>query len=227
MPCVILVPMKDHAQAKSRLALLLDTRERGLLAQAMLEDLIGVLQAIPGPVVAVTNGTGAAARAAAAGWRVLWEERPVSESASVDAASRLLAQEGVGAVLRLPADLPLLQTRDVAEVLSRAAAAPSAVLAPSRDRTGTNALLRRPPDLFPSRFGSGSFSHHLAEAARANAHVAIVENPRLALDLDEASDIARFLEHPPEGHTYRLLQRLNIHERLARHDAQSDTHSWD
>ncbi len=45
--------------------------------------------------------------------------------------------------------------------------APSVVIVPSHDGTGTNALLRSPPDLFPSHFGPESFALHLKEAETA------------------------------------------------------------
>jgi 2-phospho-L-lactate/phosphoenolpyruvate guanylyltransferase len=60
---------------------------------------------------------------------------------------------------------------------------------PSRDGTGTNALLRSPPDLFPSHFGPGSFAKHLQEARRRSARFRIVKNPRIAVDIDELDDL--------------------------------------
>jgi 2-phospho-L-lactate/phosphoenolpyruvate guanylyltransferase len=219
MTSVILVPVKEHARAKSRLSPLLNVRERALLAWAMLEDLIRVVRLLPVPVVMVTDSVRAAERAEDLGWRVIWEVDQTSESASVDAASRILAQEGIDAVLRLPADLPLVRTEDIAGLLSLAGTPPAAVLAPSWNRMGTNALLRTPPDLFPSRFGHDSFAQHIREAARAKAQVRIVENPRLALDLDDASDIVRFLAQPADGETNRTLTEMNVKEKLLHHGA--------
>jgi len=64
------------------------------------------------------------------------------------------------------------------------------ILVPSRDGTGTNAILRRPPDIFPSQFGPGSFARHLAAARAAGISWRILENPRIALDLDDPDDLA-------------------------------------
>jgi 2-phospho-L-lactate guanylyltransferase len=194
---------------------LLSAADRSQLAWAMLEDLIHALTPLPFEVAMVTNSGRAASRAAALHWRVLREEHQVSESASVDGASRFLAQEGYQAVLRLPADLPLLLPDDVTELMQAPVAPPCAVLVPSWDRKGTNALLRTPPDLFPSRFGPDSFTRHLHEAEAAGARVKIIENPRLAFDLDDPADLARFLIHPVPGETYRTLMDLKVMERLA------------
>jgi 2-phospho-L-lactate guanylyltransferase len=188
----------------------------------MLEDLIRALAPLHCPVAMATNSSKAAARAGQLGWRVIWEEHQISESSSVDAASRLLALEGVSAVLRLPADVPLAQSEDIAGILSLTLAAPAAALVPSWDRTGTNALLRTPPGLFPSRFGPGSFALHMRAIQELGIPCSVVENPRLALDIDEVSDIVRFLAEATDGETYRMLTDMNIRERLANHAHQGN-----
>ena len=217
MKPAILVPLKENTRAKSRLSPLLSSHERSQVAWMLLEDLIRALRPLPVPVFLLTSSARAAARADALGWTVIREARQISESVSVDAASRQLKQTGIEAVLRLPADLPQVRAQDVAALLSVPVEPPCAVLSPSRDRTGTNAILRAPPDLFPSHFGPGSFALHLREAEKAGAQIRIVDNPRLALDLDDAGDVAHLLSQPEEGATYRLLLDLNIRERLSRH----------
>src|SRR5436190_19565388 len=72
-------------------------------------------------------------------------------------------------------------------------------IVPSRDGTGTNALLRTPPTLFPSHFGEGSFAKHLAEAKRAGAHVFTYRNPRLEMDADDESDLRALLNQDLVG----------------------------
>src|SRR5439155_5902007 len=147
MSTVILVPVKDPAKAKARMTPILTAEERSLLAQTMFEDLVAALCALSPerPVVLVTNSEAASVRARSLGWRVLWEQEQISESNSVDRASELLAREGMAAALRIPADVPLIRAQDIDELLSIVPDATSALLVPSWDRTGTNALLRRPP----------------------------------------------------------------------------------
>ncbi len=45
------------------------------------------------------------------------------------------------------------------------------------------------PTLFRSHFGPGSCEKHVAEARRMGARVAILELPRIALDIDDPDDI--------------------------------------
>ena len=108
---------------------------------------------------------------------------------SVDAASRECQRRGFAAVLRVPLDVPLLQASDIDDLLATECAAPALVIVPSRDGTGTNAILRTPPTLFPSHFGSGSFAKHCDEAQRAASQVLVRRNARLEMDVDDEADL--------------------------------------
>jgi 2-phospho-L-lactate guanylyltransferase len=166
--------------------------------------------------VIVTSFAPAIERARAAGWDVLIEETQISESASVDGASRRLADSGFDAVMRLPADIPLVKAEDIDEMLAIDLARPGAALVPSREGTGTNAIMRTPPDLFPSRFGPDSLRLHRQEAARVGVECLVVENARIALDIDEPSDIELLLERGRGTEAFDALARMNIEERLKR-----------
>jgi 2-phospho-L-lactate guanylyltransferase len=187
----LLLPIKDLRQAKQRLAPLLNPAERFALAQAMLADTIravcGVRRA--DKIFVVTNYIPAMQAAERNGWELLREEQQISESFSVDAASRHCAELGVTSLLRLPLDVPLVQASDIDELLAVECAAPALVIVPSRDGTGTNAILRTPPALFPSHFGSGSFAKHCGEAERAGAQTVVRRNARLEMDVDDEADL--------------------------------------
>src|SRR5947209_6327926 len=131
----LLLPVKDLRQAKQRLAPFLNAEERFALAQAMLADTIravrGVRQA--DKIFVVTNYLPAMQAAEENGWELLREEQQISESISVDAASRHCAECGVTALLRLPLDVPLVQAGDIDELLAVPCAAKSLVIVPSRD----------------------------------------------------------------------------------------------
>ena len=187
----LLLPIKDLRNAKQRLRDVLTPEERFGLAQAMLADTIRAVRGAKraDKIFVITNYEPAMETAAKYGWEILREDRQVSESASVDCASRLCTEHGVVALLRLPLDLPLVQRSDVDEVLATECAAPAVVMVPSRDGTGTNAILRTPPTLFPSHFGPNSFSKHRSEAEQAGATIYIKRNERLEMDVDDESDL--------------------------------------
>ena len=193
----LLLPIKDLRNAKQRLAATLMPDERFGLAQAMLADTIRAVQDVrrADKIFVVTNYEPAMEIAAKNGWDVLHEEHQISESASVDYASRLCAERGVTALLRLPFDLPLVQASDIDELLATECAAPAAILVPSRDGTGTNAILRSPPTLFPSHFGPNSFAKHRSEAEQADARIIVRRNERLEMDVDDESDLRALLRN--------------------------------
>lgn len=212
----LLIPIKDPANAKTRLAALLSEAERRSLAWAMFEDVSQAITAArkPDRVVMVSSFTPAIERARELGWDVLIEESQTSESASVDWASRILSERGFDTVMRLPADLPLVRAEDIDELLSIELESPGALLVPSREGTGTNAIIRTPPTLFPSRFGPNSLALHKQEAARVGVECVIVNNARIALDIDEPVDVELLLEEGSGAKTVATLVEMNALERL-------------
>src|SRR2546425_10759802 len=195
----LLLPVKDLTNAKKRLMSVLTPEERFGLAEAMQADTIRAVQGVRAAekIFVVTNYVPIMDLAEKNGWEVLREERQISESDSVDAASRICEERGVRSLLRMPLDLPLVQPGDIDELLNVECTSPALVIVPSRDGTGTNAMLRTPPTLFPSHFGNGSFAKHLAEAGRAGARIVVRRNSRLEMDVDDASDL-RSEEHTSE-----------------------------
>jgi len=197
----LLLPVKDLKNAKKRLMGVLSPEERFGLAEAMLADTIRAVRgvALAKKIFVVTNYEPAMRVARENGWELFREEQQISESHSVDAASRICEDQGVTALLRLPLDLPLVQSSDIDELLAGECRAPALVIVPSRDGTGTNAMLRMPPTLFPSHFGDGSFAKHVAEAENEAARLVVRRNPGLEMDVDDESDLRALLEHDLNG----------------------------
>ena len=84
----------------------------------------------------------------------------------------------------------------------------SVILVPARDELGTNAILRKPPDVIPSRFGYDSFKKHVEEARERNIQYEIHKLPRVALDIDEPEDLSLFASQKSPTKTYRELERI-------------------
>jgi 2-phospho-L-lactate guanylyltransferase len=214
----LLIPVKDLARAKQRLANLMTQSERTRFAWAMLENTFAAAAAVRSAdrIAVVTLYEPAIELAKQYGMEVIPETEQISESASVDFGSREAAKFGAEAVLRLPIDLPLITSHDIETVLAADQPKPSVVIVPSRDGTGTNAILRRPPTLFPSHFGAGSLAKHLREAEQANAACQLLQLPNIALDIDEPEDLAELLAQGRGTPIHDLLMELNVAERLTR-----------
>lgn len=214
----LLIPIKDPTHAKTRLAELLSEDERCRLVWAMFDDVSRAVAAAcrPDRIIMVTSYAKAIGRAREFGWDVLTEESQISESASVDWASRVLNERGFDTVMRLPADLPLVRAEDIDEILSIELDSPGALLVPSREGTGTNAIIRTPPALFPSRFGPNSCALHRQEAARVGVECVIVHNARIALDIDDPADVASLMESARGTETFNMLAGIGAFDRLFR-----------
>ena len=192
---------------------MLSQPERTALAEAMFQDFCASVAQIRcvDRIVVITNYEPAMDRANANGWKVLRETSQTSESASVDAASRICAESGITSLARLPIDLPMITPADIEQILAAARPAPSAVIVPSRSETGTNALLRTPPTLFPSFFGPNSFPKHTREAQRCGAELTVLRNERLELDVDDWDDLQILASRPDlPPSTRRWLSRAGL-----------------
>jgi len=205
----ILIPVKEFAEAKKRLASHFSLEDRAALARALCQDFFRMIAGVRGVdrIFVVSKEPEVLAAAESAGWSAIVESHQSSESASVDFASRHCAAMGVTALLRVPIDIPLAEPRDIQALFNGLNGAPEAVIVPSGDGTGTNALLRTPPTAFPSRFGPGSFSLHLAEAEAAGVPARVMRNARIEHDLDELDDLRRIAPFvPARGATARWFQ---------------------
>lgn len=214
----LLLPVKDLRNAKQRLVDILTPEERFTLAHAMLADTVRAMRGVKraDKIFIVTNYEPAMQAAHENGWQILGEDRQISESVSVDNASHRISALGFSAVLRIPLDLPLIQSSDIDELLAIECSAPAIVIVSSRDGTGTNAILRAPPTLFPSHFGSGSFAKHCAEANFASAQVRHRRNEHLEMDVDDEADLRALLRHDLSGtQTGAFLSESGIAQRLS------------
>src|SRR6266852_3191081 len=216
----LLLPVKDLNHAKKRLMGVLTPEERFGLAEAMLKDTIRAVQGVKRAekVFVVTNYKPAMRLAEEAGWEILHEEEQISESHSVDAASKVCEQRGIAALLRVPLDVPLVQASDIDDLLAVECEEPALVIVPSRDGMGTNAILRMPPALFPSHFGMGSFAKHVGEAERIGARVIFRRSPRLEMDVDDEADLRLLLKNDLTGtETGRWLRESGVEARFRSH----------
>jgi 2-phospho-L-lactate guanylyltransferase len=198
----ILIPVKELAAAKQRLCGMMTQPERTRLATLMLEHVFEQVARAKGyALVAVVTSCAPAIQAAQSrGFEIIRETEQKSESASIDYAAQFLQQRGATSVLRLPIDLPLILAEDIAAVLAlmnEVGSCPSTVLVPSREGTGTNALGRTPPDLFPSHFGPDSLAKHRQEARLRNVPCRELNLPRIAFDLDTPEDVKYLLKTFP------------------------------
>jgi 2-phospho-L-lactate guanylyltransferase len=214
MRTAALIPVKGFHNAKQRLSPVLDAADRERLAEAMFRDVLRQVSSARGldGVFVVTGNDDVAAIGEAFGAVVIREAVESGETGAVDFARLELARCGWEAVLIVPGDMPLVRAADIEEVLACMppdASPPFALLVPSHDRLGTNALLLAPPDIIKLRFGYDSFTYHSSQVAARGLALRFMENERIALDVDEPRDLERFLSiGAAEGESYSLARRI-------------------
>lgn len=207
-----LIPVKAFTGAKQRLSSRLSLSEREQLMRAMVYDVLAQVSRARGihETFVVTGSADVAQWVAQLDASVIREQNETGETDAVHFALYEIKRRGLDAALVLPGDVPLVRAADVeslvATVLGSARRPPFAALVPSHDRMGTNALLLAPPDILRLRFGHDSFCYHLNEVVTRRLSLHIVENPRIALDVDEPRDLERLLPQLESGRTHdRLL----------------------
>lgn len=207
---MILVPVKNLANAKQRLATVLEQPARTELAHAMLAEVLEAIASFAADNVSlVTTDSFAIELAKQYGFATIRDEGNVSETDAIEMATRACTSEETTDTLVLPGDIPLI---DAAEIRAIYENAPNVgtVLVPSRDKRGTNAVLRRPAALFPLHFGNDSFMPHLAAAIATSTSCVVLSLPGIALDIDTPSDLGELARSPGEKRSQLLARRLGF-----------------
>jgi len=213
---MILVPVKRLGAAKQRLSPLLSARERFALAKAMLQDVLGALSRCSHRehVALVSGDARALALARRHGFGIIHDADDPGETGAIEMATRAAIERRAEFTLVLPADIPLITAEEVEQIFA-AAPREGTVLAPSASGRGTNAVLQRPPGLFPLRFGNDSFLPHLAAARATGKPVEVLKLAGIGADIDEPADLADLLVAAGGTRAQHLLGEWRISERLA------------
>ncbi len=208
---MILIPVKSLANAKQRLAWVLDQPTRTQLAQAMLFDVLEALGtwANRPEVSIVTSDPFALELARRFRFQIIPDNANRSETDAIEMATRFCEGRDVDSTLVIPGDIPLIKACELEKILESAPAEGS-VLVPAADGRGTNAAWRRPAGLFPLRFGNDSFKPHLAAARATQKPCVVLSLPGIALDIDNPSDLRQLVEAPGETLSQRLARQWDL-----------------
>ena len=157
-------------------------------------------------IVIVTRDNKAARLGAEKGARVISEGRSHGLNPAVRTGIRFSERKGADQVLLVPADVPLAEPKDFRRIL-RAGRRSGAVIVPSYDGGGTNALLLRPPNIMPVSYGKNSFRRHCRLARKRRLSTRILKPRSLQLDVDTAFDLRRVLLASGNTRSQKLLRR--------------------
>jgi 2-phospho-L-lactate guanylyltransferase len=197
---VALIPMKDLAGAKMRLADVLERKQRAELALAMLTDVIGACaeSGCFDEIAVVTSDSDICWHARDLGAKPLAEPKTLSGlNEGLTFAQRYIGRRmAASEIVILPADVPLIRADDVRAVVDALSPAPDRVVLVRARDGGTNALAMRPVEAIAMRFGRQSADAHLAEARAAGIDAIELTSERLSFDVDAPEDLEALASMP-------------------------------
>jgi 2-phospho-L-lactate guanylyltransferase len=192
MEAMAILPVKPFAEAKQRLAQVLDDAARIELSRRLLRRTITVLKRARGVsrLVVVSRDDQVLRMARRRGaWGMVETKSGLNQA--LEQATRVAIANGARAILVVPVDLPELQTRDVEKIIALGAKPPCIVIAPAQRDRGTNALLVNPAGAIHYAFGENSFPEHQHRAFEAGVAVRVYDAKSVAFDLDLPEDLAK------------------------------------
>ncbi len=209
-----LVPIKPFATAKSRLEGLLTRPECARLAEEMARDVLRALYTAPeiSGIAILSTEPRLAALAEVANARLYAEQAGEDYRTALGRVAADLESQGARRLLVVPADLPLLSSGDVQQLL--AGHISGVTVCPAAADGGTNGLLLSPPTAIPFLYGPASAQRHLAAAAAAGVAARSADITAFARDVDSPDDVRWLLGQRVACATLAWLKASGITERL-------------
>ena len=191
MRTAAILPVKNFPQAKQRLGMGVGEQLRGVLARAMVGDVLVALRETPAveKTIVVTAEPAVLRAARYLGAGVVEDRLQEGQSAAVALGIEQARTDGFQRVLCVPGDCPALDPSELEDLLSKPVAAPEVLVIPDRHGTGTNGLLLTPPDAIAPSFGADSCARHQQLAQEASVRCELASPPSLLLDIDTSADL--------------------------------------
>jgi 2-phospho-L-lactate guanylyltransferase len=211
---VALIPVRFFPEAKHRLAENWDTTSRRALVQAMLADVLAALESaktIDQRIIVTCDEIFSTE---------YHQENVETYRSSVKGLNselmthvHHLEENGIQNILIILADLPLLTSEVIDEIVTTGQNTQRPVIAQDWKGTGTNILFCHLPLPIEPCFGYQSLQNYQTGFEKANLSPIIYHSVESALDIDDDLAIERFLvlalldKKRQQTHTYRLLDR--------------------
>lgn len=204
----VVVPLKVLRKSKTRLSPILQPKERAELTIAMLEDVLSALMksSMVDSITVVSADRSALRLVRQLGADSLQEGRRRGLNNAIGHVIRKRKLRN-SAVLVVHADLPLLTCREVSTFLREAQGCPIAI-APSKDETGTNAMLLNPARIIRPAFGKESYRRHLSILDHKRIRFKVQRVRGFGFDIDEPKDLLELMHHRARNSTAQFLSAM-------------------
>ena len=212
-PLWAVVPYKGRTNPKRRLASHLSQEERARLVHAMLDDVLTELLAseLFDEILLVSAASDAPDLADQYGITFFRDRSTNLPDALIDASRWLKDVHSVNTVFIVPADVPLIQTKDLQQAVAQHK---SVTVIPDQHEVGTNGLICTPPNAFPYVFDGKSFKPHLKAADDRNLIPVALRLGSFELDIDTADDIFAIRNSSKQSRTKTYLKSIPIRDHI-------------
>ncbi|MBL4800448.1 MAG: 2-phospho-L-lactate guanylyltransferase [Emcibacter sp.] len=189
----ILIPVRPLTEGKGRLSPVLTPHERQNLNRYFFTHTLDIIsQAVsPARCFVVSSSPEILKLAKDRGMTPITEPKDGDLNRALEQAAQAARKSGANALLSISCDLPYLLSDDISALLA-AAKKSHMVIAPDKNRTGTNALLLSPAGAIRYRYGENSYAHHMAAAKRAGLTALPLLRDGLAQDIDTPQDLSEW-----------------------------------
>jgi len=203
MSLCAIIPVKPLMRGKSRLSSILSVDDREILNRHLLKTLLESLlpHAEIDHKIVISYDPAALSFARKFDVNTVLENHNTNINRALRRATMAAMAYGATKILILPADLPLVTSNDIKELILLDDNQSKMIIVPDRKMNGTNALFVNPIGTIKYNFGEWSFKKHIEQAERKKLPVKIFNNEHIAFDLDVPDD-------------WTLLERIDPEKRI-------------
>lgn len=210
MTIYAIIPVKNLQRSKTRLLKVLGPEECQFLTLAMLEDVLNAVKksSLIERIAVISSDPKIQDFAENLGVIYISEKRQGLNRAIVNAIRWCIQNKGKS-ILILSADIPLVNSNDVDNIINLCSNGKCFAISPSQ-RGGTGALFQKPPNLIRPNFGPNSFRKHLLQALEKEIPVKIYRSKTMALDIDLPEDLEELLKIDAQTKSHQLLKQRGL-----------------
>jgi 2-phospho-L-lactate/phosphoenolpyruvate guanylyltransferase len=194
MSLCAIIPVKPIRRGKSRLSGILSVEERTTLNTNLLTNMLNCVRAVSqiDNFIVISYDAATLALARELGAKTILESRITNLNRALRKATAAARAFQSTQVLILPADLPLINKKDLNAFIQRRGKPPEILISSDYRQNGTNALLINPIGIFEYDFGEWSFKKHIEQAEHKRLRIDISNIESLKYDLDIPEDLELF-----------------------------------
>jgi|TARA_B100001750_G_C15473636_1_gene581248 2-phospho-L-lactate guanylyltransferase len=188
-----IVPVKTFSIAKKRLCIQQSHKEK--ICNLMLQEVLDTISKskLIDKIILVSKDETALKLGKTFGAVEIFDDESGVNNA-IHSADQYISDKEFDCSVIFPQDIPIMKSVDIDNLLGFVKYGSSAIIVPSRQFNGTNALVRCPANLMDTRYDMGSYTFQIDAALTKTKNVSVALIRRIMLDIDDEYDLAFMLK---------------------------------